>query len=415
MKKRYKINENQYNWLLNKRKSEIAIANQLIEKLSTKFDNKINEGVIDEQLLDEAITDVISNFAKKFTITAIMAASLLSSGKVNANQLVNAGVDQNVVSKAQQMVSSESKGDISLEKIENKLLKLLKSRKQNKTITDFNNLPQQQKDKLLTYIQSNIDKLSQLKNSDYRITDWLSKNIENTGTYGQVGVKEETITVDTVTANIIKDIGGNFKNNSSQLNNSAKVKNDIQDILNSFTTIHKVTVLVSSDTRRNTGEYENKTWEELNTDRGETIINIMDGMEYNLGGCGVNEKKNISKSIIKLDVNGQNGDGTSGPPSPYETNPEVVDFYNQKGIDAKFWKSQGQGEAYDDISQYDKHRYVKIVVTGEIVEDQTDKIVNYKYLVMKERVKGFKLKRNKQQKNGGRQDVTACPLEKMSN
>jgi hypothetical protein len=132
-------------------------------------------------------------------------------------------------------------------------------------------------------------------------------------------------------------------------------------------------------------------------------------MSYNLGGKGVNPTYQVNPAIIKMNVKGQNGDGTSGPPSPYEVDPAMVQNYQERGIDPKFWNSAAKGEALSDVKEYEQFQWVNVTVYGKMVETETKEIINYKYvsLMVDQQFKGTVKKVKPAEKNV---DVLSCPI-----
>ena len=208
-----------------------------------------------------------------------------------------------------------------------------------------------------------------------------------------------------------------FKNNSAEFINAQDLKNKLQEIFNSFDEIGGIEIYTSSNTLRNTGEFLNMTWLESSKLRAESLKDLINGMSYSLGGC--NDKHVINDSIIYMNYFGENGDGTSGPESPYERSANHIKYYQQQGIDAKFYDSQGQGNPYSNLDEYLKHNYVKIKIYGNVVTTDTNKVPNYKYLSMILKKSGIphKVKQNDQPKKfkpkmsaPGKKGALSCPM-----
>lgn len=398
---KYIIKKSQYEQLLENKRKEATVIKKILENIR-RAENSLNEG----EMLNEAIVDTIRRYFKKGLLTTAVIASLLANN-VQAQQLAQAGVPQQ---KIEQALNQEQGGEMSPNKIEKKLLNVLKKRGQVGIIKQFNSLDANAKSQLLTVIAKSIKNLSDIDKYEYRITDWLSKEVSNSK-YSEIG-QQQKIIVDTVTVNIVKDFVGNFAQNSSELQNIDQTREELQKIFNSFDEIRTITIVASSSTLRNTGEAEGKTWKQLATERADILSNIIVGMSYDLGGEGVNPSHTINQAMISIDSDGENGDGTSGPKSPYETNPQTVAYYTEKGIDPSLWKSAATQEPYADKNDYAKHQYVKVVITGNVVEDNTDQIVNYRYLVMSEKKEDIKVYKAKQQDNRiGKKSVIPCPIK----
>jgi hypothetical protein len=399
--KKYVITESQYWQLIERKKQEKNTVNRILEDIE-RAEKSLNEGV----LLNESIVDTIKKYAKKGLLTTAVVASLLGSGKVNAQQLQQAGVEQN---KIEQAMSQEDSGDLNPEKVDRKIKSVLKRRGDQGTLNRYEKLDIAAKNQVIAGVSQRIDKLSDLDNFDLQLSNFISSDLAG-DQYTKIDQQSKTIEVTTVTSEVELNVSGSFGFNSSELLNPEQLKKEIQDTLNAFTNIENIKILASSSTLRNTGDAEGKTWKELSAERAGSLVEIVEGMTYDLGGCDENETKRVERNAISYDINGENGDGTSGPPSPYESNPEVVKYYEERGIDASLWDSAAEGVPYENKEDYAQHQYVKIIITGEIVETETEEIVNYQYLVMKE-VSGEKItikKDNKTRKQGVK--VQSCPM-----
>lgn len=400
--KKYIITKSQYEQLLENKRKEANVVKKILEDIK-RAENSLNES----EILNEAIVDTIRRYFKKGLLTTAVIASLLANN-VQAQQLAQAGVPQHKIEQAQSQ--EQGGGEISPDKIENKLLHILKKRNQVGIIKQYNSLDVNAKNQLLNIIGKSIKSLSDIDKYEYRITDWLSKEV-NHSKYSEIG-QQNKIVVDTVTINLVKDFAGDFSPNSSVLENIDQTKAELQKIFNSFDEIRTITIVASSSTLRNTGEAEGKTWKQLATERAEALSEVINGMSYDLGGEGVNPTHTINQNMISLDVDGENGDGTSGPKSPYEVNPQTVAYYQEQGIDPSLWKSAATQEPYANKNDYRKHQYVKVVITGNVIEDNTDQIVNYRYLVMNEKKENYKVHKAKQQDNRvNKKGVIPCPIK----
>lgn len=398
--KKYIITKEQYEKLLEIKRKEVITIKNILEDIE-RAKKSLNES----ELINESIIDTIKKYYKKGLLTTAVIASLLANN-VQAQTLAQAGVPQQKIEQAQQQQTAKFVPN----QIEKKLISVLKKRGQDGIIKQFNSLDAQTKNQIINTISQSIKSLDDIDKYEYRITDWLSKEV-NHSSYNKIG-EQNKIVVDTITVNIVKDFFENFKANSSEFQNPDQVRMELQKIFNGFDEIRRITIVASSSTLRNTGEAEGKTWKQLSSERADALSNIIIGMSYNLGGLGVNESHTINQQMIKIDVDGENGDGTSGPKSPYEVNPQVVSFYQQKGIDPSLWKSAATDEPYSNKEDYAKHQYVKIIITGNVVENNTDQIVNYRYLIMNEKKHDYKVHKAKQQDNRiGKKSVIPCPIK----
>jgi hypothetical protein len=349
---------------------------------------------------------------KKGLLTTGVIASLLANN-VSAQDLIQAGVSPNQIEIAQQGEQVNPKA------VERAIVNNLRRAGQKGTLQQFQSLDQQTKTNMINSIvnQTGGD-LGKLRNMD--ISLYLNKASElGNDQYTKIGEKR-TINVDTVFVDVVRDYGTEFDFNSAKLKNPEETKQEFQKYLNAFNNIEKITIVASSSTLRNTGEMEGTTWKQSSQLRVDVIKDLLIGMEFNLGGCGLNESHSITEDMISQNIDGTNGDGTSGPQSPFEVDSRMVDSYNERGIDPSLWKSAAEEAPIFDVQdikkdkslvdQYKQYQYVKVVITGDVVETQTNEIINIDYLKLEAKRDGTTIKKNPK----GRQQnvkVLSCPVK----
>lgn len=402
--KKYLITESQYNKLIELKKTENSTIKNIIEEIN-KRKNNINESTI----LNEAIVDVLKKYFRKGLLTTAVISSLLSNN-VDAKDLISAGVSQNEIDNASKNIVKPATDNI--DKIENQLIRSLKKRGQQGTLQQYESLNQEEKNNVLRSIQQsgkNID--------DIDISIYLNRTKELNGDrYTKIGEKRE-IEVDTIYVDSVIDYSADFEFNSAKIKDINKLRNDFQNIINNFYRIDKITIVSSSSTLRNKGDFLGLTWEEGSQLRVNAMKEVILGIQYNLGGCGLNPVNQISENMINQNIKGSNGDGTSGPKSPMEIDQEGIDWYNQNNIPENLWKSDADENPYGTIedvrnnpnilNEYKKFQYVKLLIKGEIVETQTNEIVNYNYLKIEKRDK-IKIEKVKEGKKNVK--VNSCPI-----
>jgi len=389
-----RIKESQYNALL-----ERKVVNSILERIEhTK--KTLNES----EQIDEAISNTLKDYLKKGLLTVGVIAGLMANN-VSAQELQSAGVPQENIAKAEQMISGKQ---IDLNQIEKVFIK--NAEKMDRIVLKkYNELPQEKKIAVLKTIRNNIDKLSDIKNIDFGLMlgiklspDKMAKNVLN---FGSEVVK--VVSVDTVYTKTSTPVGNYFSFNGSNIENAEELKTKLQEIMDSYTKVDKIEIVSSSSTLRNTKESEGKTWLELSTERANEIKNVLVGMKTSCGGCGVNPTE-INEEIVSINPNGTNGDGTSGPKSPYEVNSKYVQAYQQKGIDPKFWQSAAKDAPLENIEDYKQFQYVNVIITGTVMVDKVEEMPNYDYLTMVIRQKGGKID---PPVKAGKQDVSVCKIQ----
>jgi len=392
------ITESQYKELIRKKRNEAKVANYIREDI-----NKLSNKRLNESLINEGVVDVLKTYVRRGILTVGVIASLLASNHVNAQQLSQAGVSQTEIEQAQEQAN---KGGMDDKTIEQKIIKNLKRVGYEGTLRQFNALPPEQKAEVIRYVKSEVDKGKDINDVIIGISDFVNFNPGQ----GIIATKKagEKLIVDTVIVQMTLPISASFANNSSRIIDE-NLKTSLQDSLNSFVKVDSIVIKASSSTLRNTGEAEGLTWKELSAKRADAVVQMLNGMSYNTGGCGANPNNTIDSNIIKIDINGTNGDGTSGPPSPYEVNPSMVQSYKERGIDPKFWDSNATGEPLANKADYNQYQYVNVVIYGHVVETHTEQIINYKYVVIKAEKKGGIVKKTKEGNKGV--DISSCPIK----
>jgi hypothetical protein len=404
---KYYITETQYKSLIEQKRTK-KIVNRILEEIERNKKN-LNEGV----MLNEALVDTLRKYLKKGLLTTAVIGSLLASNKVNAQDLLQAGVSPNQIEIAQQGEQVNPKA------VERAIVNNLRRAGQKGTLEQFQSLDQQTKTNMInTIVNQTGGDLGKLRNMD--ISLYLNKASELGGDqYTKIGQKK-TINVDTVFVDVVRDYGTEFDFNSAKLKNPEETKQEFQKYLNAFNNIEKITIVASSSTLRNTGEMEGTTWKQSSQMRVDVIKDLLIGMEFNLGGCGLNESHSITEDMINQNIDGTNGDGTSGPQSPFEVDGRMVDSYNERGIDPSLWKSAAEEAPLFDIEeirrdkslvdQYKQYQYVKVVITGDVVETQTNEIINIDYLKLEAKRDGTTIKKNPKGKQQNVK-VLSCPVK----
>jgi outer membrane protein OmpA-like peptidoglycan-associated protein len=388
-----RIKESQYNALL-----ERKVVKSIMEKIEHSK-KTLNES----EQIDEAISSTLKDYLRKGLLTVGVIAGLMANN-VSAQELQSAGVPQENIAQAEQMVKGKQ---IDLNQIEKAFIR--NAEKSDRVVLDrYNKLPQEKKIAVLKAIRNNIDKLSDINKIDFGLLIGSKASPEQVGGRMQNIGKEivKVVSVDTVYTTSSTPVGNYFALNSSELQNTEELQSKLQEIMDSYTKVDKIEIVSSSSTLRNTRESEGKTWLELSTERADAVKNVLVGMKTSCGGCGVNATE-INEQIVS-NPNGTNGDGTSGPKSPYEVNPKYVQAYQEKGIDPKFWQSAAQDAPLENIEDYKQFQYVNVVVTGTVMIDKVEEMPNYDYLSMRIKQEGGKIK---PQKKAGKQDISVCKIK----
>lgn len=410
MAKVYYISESNYKKLVEKKRQETLTFNEICEELDRK-----RSQITEATLLNEGILDTIKKYLRAGTLTAGILASLLASEKVNAQQLAQAGVPKQTIELAQQKVNQDggkntakyNPSEMSTQQIDSRLIQIMKRNNLKGSLDRYNKLSPQEKTNLLNTIKSQVTSLDDVNH--IAITGW--ENINRTGS-GAIKFDQKTdqkisvVTVDTVST---VPVTRNFKVNSVTIENPEALKQQLKELVGGYTEIDSIIIEASSSTLRNRGEAEGMTWKELSQKRGEEVANLLIGEKIDLGGQGKNVVGEITSDMIKINSDGSNGDGTSGPKSPYEVNPEYIKTYQERGIDSSLWKSAAQEDALPEtqLSAYEQYQFVKVKIYGRIVITDTQEVPSYKYVLLQVReMDGIVKTGNKREKA----DVSKCPV-----
>jgi hypothetical protein len=369
--KKYYITEEQYKYLTTKKQTE-KIYNDIVNEIR-KYDLYLNES----HQLNEAVVDVLKKYAKKGLMTTALISSLLSNNIVSANDLMSAGIPKDKIENVQDDKFSHME-------ILNELIKILKTRGHERDEPMFEKLVSLDDDaqkKITSEISSRINDLSDMWKYKYNILTTADKQFDTDRRDISQIDKEKIVKVDTslVTTNI-KGLEETFKNNSAVILKNEELRDSLQKVLNCYYNVNEILIKTSSNTLRNTGDFENVTWEEGSLLRANNIKDIISKLEYSLG-CE-NPTKKIDDSIIKIDASGENGDGTSGPKSPYEVEDKYIQYYKNNNIDEKYWKSNAKESPLSNISEYEKFNNVEIFINGLVLEENEYVYRNFKYLQM---------------------------------
>lgn len=372
--KKYKITESQLNYLLEQRKTNIII-NEIASEINS-YKKNLNESI----QLNEAIVDVLKKYMKRGLLTGAVLTSLLTNNIATANDLISAGVPKDKIEQVSVDVDKFSDDEVYKE-----LVRVLSTRgheRDKPTLEKLNKLDDKQKKEIINHIKSKIKDLKDISNYKYNVLvrdKELSKKRDLTADISP----DTKYEVDTVYFQInVNNLEKNFKNNSSDIINENELKDNFKKTFSGFYEINKIVIESSSNTLRNTGDFEGLTWLQGSTQRGEAIKNLITNIEYSLGGN--NPEKQISSNIIKIDATGENGDGTSGPKSPFESNEKYIKSYKDRNIPENLWKSNGKGEPYDNLEDYTKHNYVKVSIEGLAIDKNNKEIRSYEYFQMVE-------------------------------
>lgn len=410
MPKVYYISESKFKELVEIKKIE----SDTLKKISEELDQK-KATLTEAKLLNEGIIDVVKKYWRSGLLTAGILASLLGAQKVDAQQLLQAGIPTELVQQAQQKVKFNP-SEMTNNEIESRLVKIMKKNGLDGSLKSFNQLNPQQKENVLNGIRSQIKSLDDI--NQITIGDW-SKYAQNNPNAIQFDQQSsQKITVETVDSVATVPVQHLFVTNSFKIANPENLKQDFTDLIQGFTQIDKIEIIASSSTARNTGEAEGMTWKELSQARGEAVANLLIGQKIDLGGENKNTVGEITSQMITINSNGTNGDGTSGPKSPYEVSPEYIQSYKERGIDPKLWQSAAKDDALplERKNEYNQYQYVIVKIYGRVVTTQTEEVPSYRYVILQ--VNKFKgdLKTGQDKKT---QDISKCSVKvkkvKMNN
>jgi hypothetical protein len=400
MAKTFYITESQYKTLLESKKVEKKNLQAITEELELK-----KKTLTEATALNEGVIDTIKKYLRAGALTAAIVGSLLSAGQVNAQQLQQAGVPTEMVQQAMKVKHDPSQ--MSNKQIEQRLVQIMKQNNLKGSLNSFNALGQQQKDNIINGIKQQIKSLDDI--NSVSIGNWTDKMQQGQGVVQFDQKSREVITVETVDTVASVPMQSHFEMNSYKLSDPQAVKAAIDSLISFHTEIDSIIIEASSSTLRNKGDAEGMTWKQLSQARAEQIQQMIVGQNIDLGGEGVNIVGKITPDMVQINSDGQNGDGTSGPKSPYESNPEYVKNYQERGIDAKFWQSASQQEALPEtqLSEYGQFQYVIIKVHGRVVTTNTMEVPSYRYIVIQIRQTGGKIETGSDKKQ---QDVSKCPV-----
>lgn len=375
------LTKSQFESIAEKWKADIDTAKVIIEEIKY-LKSKINE----TQTLNEGIADVLKKYLAKGLLSVAVLAALLSSGQLNAQDLTKAGIPQEQIQRAVQITQANS-GSITPEQIDAKLIRNMKRQGQDGALKAYLSMKPESKQKLLSGIQSQIKSLTDIDNKFPIILGYVEK-VSGANQFAIDQKTEQKIVVDTAYVRATLPITENFGYNSTKMINPEAARKILVDSLNTFVKVDSIVIVAHSSTLRNTGELEGTTWLESSTMRAEAVKQMIVGITYDVGGQKKNPQFKITDAMVKLDVKGENGDGTSGPPSPYESDPAMIAKYKARGIDPKFWDSNAKGTPYADKEEYKQHQLVEIIIYGQMVETKTVDIVNIQIATLREFKKG---------------------------
>lgn len=399
-----KMSQIQLDQLTEKWRDDVNTAKQMLEEINY-LKSRINE----TKTLNEGVLDVIQNYLRKGVLSVVVLAALLASNQVNAQQLKQAGVPEQNIERAIAINNSDKNPNLTDNQIDNAIIKNLKKAGFDGTIASYKNLPAPQKTKIIDFVRQQVQNGKDLKTVTIKISDYVKGMSGKNKMEIDQKVVGKKITVDTILVEMKLPLKSYFPFNGYEIENSAQLKKMLQDTLNTFLKVDSIVINASASTLRNKHEAEGLTWMELSDLRAKSISSLLDGMKYSLGGKNVNPIYQINSGIIKTNIKGENGDGTSGPPSPYETDPAMIANYKSRGIDPKFWDSNSKGNPLGDLKEYEQYQWVNVMIYGKMVETETNEIVNFRYvsLMLDQTHKGNLKKIQDTEKNV---DVTSCPI-----
>lgn len=407
MGKTYYISESQFRALVESKQKERKTLLSITEEIDLK-----RKTLTESTLLNEGIIDTIKKYWRTGMLTAGILASLLASQKVDAQQLQQAGIPTELVQQAQEKVKYNP-SEMSTKQIEDRLVQIMKRNNLQGSLKQFQNLPPQQKANVLNGIKSKIKSLDDINHISFgNWEQWERADNPNTVQFDKKTTEKIRVeTVDTVSTIPVQSY---FAFNSFKLQNPQAAQDYLKSLVAGYTEIDSIQIISSSSTLRNKHDAENMTWKELSQARAEAISQLLVGQNVDLGGEGVNIVGKITPEMIRINSDGTNGDGTSGPKSPYEVNQEYVQSYQSRGIDPKFWKSAATDEALPEtqIDQYNQYQYVIVKIFGRIVTTQTDQVPSYRYVMLTVKKSGGKVETGHDKKVA---DVSQCPVKIKAN
>lgn len=405
MPKTYYITETQYRTLVESKQRERKTLLSITEELDTK-----RKSLTEATALNEGIIDTVKKYWRAGMLTAGILGSLLAAQKVDAQQLQQAGVPTELVQQGQQAAEriKFNPSKMTTQQINDRLVQIMRKNNLDGSLKSYNALNPQQKQSVLTGIQSKIKSLDDINRISFgNWEQWERADNPNTVQFDQK--MTEKITVETVDTVSTVPVGQFFQFNASTIQNPESMRETLKKLISNFTEIDSVVIESSSSTLRNKGEAEGMTWKQLSQARAEAVSGVLQGQKIDLGGEGVNIVGTITPNMIKINSDGSNGDGTSGPKSPYEVG-EYAQNYQERGIDPQLWQSASKEAPLPEtqIDSYNQYQYVTVKFYGRIVSTQTEKVPSYKYVVLSFAKAGGKVKVGHDVKTA---DVSQCPVK----
>ena len=402
MGKTYYIREAQYRTLVETKQKERKTLLSITEEINTK-----KKTLTEAKALNEGIIDTVKKYLRTGALTASILGSLLASQQVNAQQLQQAGVPTELVQQAMQKVKHDP-SKMSTKQIEDRLVQIMRRNGLDGSLRSYNALTPQAKQNVLTGIQGKIKSLDDINHISFGNWEQYDKSGNpNTIQFDQKTTQKIRVeTIDTVST---VPVTSSFQQNSFQLSNPQQLKATLDQLVSNYTEIDSIVIKSSSSTLRNKGEAEGMTWKQLSQARAEQVSKLLIGQNIDLGGEGVNIIGKITPDMVQINSDGTNGDGTSGPKSPYEVG-EYAQSYQERGLDPKLWQSASQEAPLPEtqISDYNQYQYVTVVIYGRIVTTQTDQVPSYKYVVLSVKKAGGKMETGSDKKTS---DVSECPVK----
>jgi outer membrane protein OmpA-like peptidoglycan-associated protein len=374
-------------------KTYFQIVNELNNHRSLIIENK--------ELLNESIIGTLKKYFQRGVLTTTLIASLLSANQVSAGDLKAAGVPENTI---ENVLSTNNE----LKSIESQLIKILSNRGDKGLVKKYNSLDEFSKVNILNKLKERFgNNIGDLKNfnldiqaSDRALAGPQFTKINTTET------KVVKFVADTVNVSTSFDFKYTFEANSYEFKEDPT--STIKEMLDSFFEITKITVKTSSSTLRNTN---GMTWLELSEARANAIAEVVKNIEHN--NPATNSPKVNLNDITSIDFTGDNGDGTSGPKSPYEVSQAHIDYYNSQDIDPIYWKSKANEAPLENIEDYEQFQKVEIIVEGIVLSDVPKEVeetlTTYSYLILKAKEKGLRPKENSVKPAPKRNVV--CPIK----
>jgi len=402
MAKQYYITETQYRKLIEAKKSRQDTYRTICEEIDKK-----KKTLTEATQLNEGIIDTIKKYWRAGALTAGILASLLAAQKVDAQQLQQAGVPTEMVQQAQEQIKFNP-SQMTNQQIEKRLVQIMKQNHLKGSLQQYHALNPQQKENILNGIKKQITSLDDI--NAVSIGDWQKEFNSSDNAIEFAQHHESMVTVETVDTVSTVPLMKSFAKNSAVLSNPEQLKAELDSLIEGYTEIDSIVIETSSSTTRNTGPSEGMTWLELSTQRANAVAQILIGQNIDLGGEGVNIVGKITPEMIHINAQGENGDGTSGPKSPYEVNPQYVQSYKERGIDPKFWQSAAKDAPYpeQELYKYNLHQKVNIKIYARVVKTETKDVPSYRYVFLNVKNLGGNIETGTQVK---KQNYKKCPVK----